>query len=73
MLCAILNQGGSYVHRGGGAVRRVLAALSRLLRLPVHQSQVHLVQIRSAHFPGFLLAGHVQRHDQPSRLLLDEC
>lgn len=66
------KQGGAYVHGDCCSLRRLLASLSRLFRIPVHRRPSHLLQIRPAHFPRILLAGHEQRYDQPARLLLHE-
>ncbi len=64
--------GGADVHRGGAAVHRLLAALPLLLRGRLHRRPSDNFQVRAARLHGLLLAGHVQRHDQSARLLLDE-
>ena len=64
--------GGADVHRGGAAVHRLLVAVPLLLRGRLHRRPSDNLQVRAARLHGLLLAGHVQRHDQPARLLLDE-
>jgi hypothetical protein len=64
--------GGADVHRGGAAVHRLLAAVPLLLRGRLHRRPSDNLQVRAARLHGLLLAGHVQRHDQSARLLLDE-
>ena len=55
-----------------GNLRRVLAALPRLLRRPVLRARPRLVPRHPARLPRVLLAGNVTRHRLPSRLLLHE-
>ncbi len=65
-------QGREDVHRRRDHLRRLLAALPRLLHLHVPPQGDRAQALHPARLPRLLLAGHGQLHVQPAGLLLDE-
>lgn len=57
---------------GGGDIRGLLAALSRVLHRDLALSETDGRAFHPGGLPGLLLARHVQQHVQSHNLLLDE-